>query len=71
VDNDKRRGTPSFHAEALTRETDESDESSFVAELVRQAISKRVGDSMHPLGWLDQQRLDRVLAKYARRRKRH
>jgi len=69
VDNDKERGRPSVHAETLTREMDETDESSFVTELVRQAISQRADESMRPLGCLDPQTLDRVLAKYARRRK--
>jgi hypothetical protein len=47
----------------------ETDESSFVSELVRQAISQRAGESIYPLGWLDQQRLERVLDKFAPRRK--
>ena len=42
----------------------ETDDGSFVTELVRQAIAQRAGESMSPLGWLDQQRLDRVLRKY-------
>jgi hypothetical protein len=74
VDDDDERGRPSSCAEALTpemAETDrsslemsETDDASFVTELVRQAISQRAGESRCPLGWLDQQRLDRVLRKY-------
>ena len=80
MDDDGERGTPSFCAEALTRqmtkvdgsslEEAETDESSFVSELVRQVLSQGAGESMDPPGWLDHQSLDRVLAKFARRRKR-
>ena len=77
VDDDEERGTPSFCAEALTPQRAETDGSSleaaetdsFFSELVRQASSQRAGESTDPLGWLDQQSLDRMLAKFARRRK--
>jgi hypothetical protein len=46
------------------------DESSFVSELVRQAIAQRASESKYPLGCLDQQRIERVLGRYSRRPKR-
>lgn len=58
------------YADALTLEMPETDESSFVSELVRQIISQRASESRYPLGWPDQRGLDRVLARFARRRKR-
>jgi hypothetical protein len=69
VDNDAQRGKATSCAEALTPELPETDESSFVAELVRQAISKRAADSRYPLGWMDPQRIDRVLGEFTRQRK--
>jgi hypothetical protein len=62
--------TKSSDAETLTLEMPETEESLFVSELVRQAISKRASASRYPLGWLDQEKLDTVVAKFARRQKR-
>src|SRR5450755_3314100 len=62
--------TATSYAEILTLEMPETEESLFVSALVRKAISKRASESRYPLGWLDQERLDKVVAKFAHRRQR-
>jgi hypothetical protein len=62
--------TQSSDVETLTLEMPETEESLFVSVLVRQAISKRASTSRYPLDWLDQEKLDKVVTRFARRQKR-